>query len=162
MPRPEFSQAGTNGGGQTIAVNQRPKLHTLNLSQTREVVAGDTSTTEIYAPQGSTYQIEGAFLQVSGVPSSGSGRHTFDLKPMGSLISLRGVSSYSDELRWQFSHWSSATQTKLPADESAAMSAMRDLRATDSKPITVTYFNDTDSTQTEQRTIKFVVSEASY
>jgi hypothetical protein len=162
MPgRPDFSQPGTDGGGQTVATNQRPNLKTVELDSDTEVAAAASELTEVYAPNGAIWSVVGAKIKVDPDSDATTGIHEFRIRPAGGKMSfLLGRSNYDTLLEFNYLNWNSADTISLPAGGAAQGQAIRQLRASEDKPIKIRYKNDTDATQENSRTINLLVEES--
>lgn len=167
MPgRPDFSQEGTQGGGQHIATQNRPNLHLKDFTQTGNVAAGNTERVEIYAPTGSIYQFGGMRLKHVLEGTEASGKHSFRIYSMddasGGLSVLLGESGYTTDLGYYWSDWQKADSRTLPSNVQALQKAVQSLMASDAQPVAIEYTNDTDVTQTKDRQIRFTIQEESF
>lgn len=162
MPgRPDFSQPGTVGSGQTVAVTERPEIVTVDASQTGSVSAGVTETTEVYAPIGAVYRVVGAKMRVPSDATATTGDHRIFLAS-GGVESVEGVSAYSSEVFWNHYEWQTADIRARPSNETSKLTALQSLKATENTPMKVKYHNNTDAAQDNDRSYTFVVEEVSY
>lgn len=163
MPgRPEFSQPGTRGGGQTVATQDRPNVKVVDLSQTTTVAAGSTENLETFAPSESLYRIVGAKIIAPPPTGAASGFHIFKILTGGGIALLAGRSGYQTDIRFHRSYWRTANEVSEPPNEAAQQEAISSLKATESQPVEIEYQNQTDVDQTDNRTIKLLVEEATY
>lgn len=164
--RPDFSTPGTAGSGQSLAVQQRPQVESETISRGTTVAAGSDDVVEIYAPVGSVYNFLQIDLRVGAVSGASSGLHFFDVAAGNTdalpVSELFGRSDYTGDLEFRRMNWKDANDKAVPANEAATRSGVRNLRATENSPVTVTYSNDTDGDQTATRQITYVVEEVSY
>ena len=165
MPgRPPWSQPGTQGGGQTVAVNNRPTLANEDLSQSGTLSSGSQETVELFAPAGSVYQVINMLIYVPfpGTETSGSAR--VDVEPMGDSGSmLVGKSDHDgDRVEYKHSEWLNANSAQKPSDKTAQTMVLKQLVATESSPIRVKVENSLDVDLTGDRTIVFIAKEMSY
>jgi len=164
MPgRPDFSAAGSQGSGQTVAINQRPELQLVDATQTGSVASGATEYIRIYAPSGSIYQSVVAFAVDINRPGGTSGYHRLDGRSLeiSEGQGWRASADRSDSLSYQYSAWG-GTKSQIPADDNVMYRAIRDLMATENEPILLQYKNRTDTEQTSDRKIRFGLKEVSY
>lgn len=147
--------------GQTLAINERPELSAIDVSQTSTLAAGSNQQTAIYAPSGSIYRVLSMELDAPS-PGGTTGNHAFAVRPMDHTPNLYGDAPYTDRLAWVRMHWFSAANASHPPDGGAAVESVLNLRATENAPILVQYNNGTDADQLDTRTIKLVVEEMSY
>ena len=161
MPgRADFSQPGTAGSGQTVAVNSRPEISTEISDQDATIPAGESETIEFYPPTGSTYKVIDMFFQAPAI-SGTSGVHRVRVASVGILYSIIGESNYGDKLRINQSRWD-ATAKQQPSNEAALSSQIQSLRGTENSPISINYKNETDADQTSKRLYRLAVEEVSY
>lgn len=161
MGRPQFAQSGTQGSGQTVAVNNRPEIESITQNQSGDLAAGGGEITEIYAPTGAVYQVTNAFLRGKAIGSATSGRHEIIVKSAGSNVMVGG-SVYNSVVEWDQGYWSTADERQYPPNEVVALQLMHNLRATENRPLGIVYKNNTDATQTQERSVSFDVIEESY
>lgn len=163
MPgRPEFSQPGTEGGGQTVAVQQRPEIGFQELSQSSTLASGTDELVEVYAPEGMVYNLR--FLQFRVGENTGagatSGNHLITPRE-DTLAFLRGKSSHDQSLEFSRNQWTSANSEKQPTG-AAAVQAIQVARATATEPIVLRYKNGTDAEQPNSRDWTIQYDEVSY
>jgi hypothetical protein len=160
--RPDFSTAGSQGSGQTMAITQRPELSFIETINNDTISAGGSETVEVYAPVGSIYNVKLARVYCIA-PSGTSGNHSFKIQSVGnSMTAIYGESTSGSELNFNYSQWVAADSTQQPSDSAAQALQEKKLMATENNPITTTYNNDSDGEQTNNRVYRFVVEEASY
>lgn len=165
MPgRPEFSQPGTQGGGQTVAVNDRPKLTTVKKTNTDEVPAGQSESTDVYAPSGAVYNVVGMSFRAKEPSLSGAttGTHQINIYSMNQVIMLVGKSDYQTEVYYNYGAFQNANQSQSPSDATAQAMAPGQLMADENGPITFTYINSTDVATTETREYTLVLEQRDY
>lgn len=162
MGRPQFAQVGTKGGGDVIAVNQRPNVKKINETQTDTVAAGNSEKVEIYAPTGSAYNLLLLDLYVGPDGDWTNGDHRLELNYGASYSVVRGISSYTDPVSWRYNKWQSATDEQNPNTENAQALAVEKLRATENQALQAIYTNNGDATQENNRSLRFVVEEVTY
>lgn len=162
MGRPQFAQPGTNGGGQTVAVQSRPEVTNVVQKKTSSLASGSSETIEFYAPTGSVYNVKAMKLKANQDNQWTAGSHLFKVSPVGAFDVLKGQSGYQNSLIFFRSHWASANEAKNPPDGAAQLLAVQGLQATENSPIRVQYKNDADLAQDNERVYKFVVTEESY
>lgn len=160
--RPDFSQPGSQGSGQTVAVSNRPEIHQFNLNQTADVASGGSQQTDLFAPSGSIYKVRGHFFRADPPSTAASGGHEVFLGATNSVGMLKGLSNYNTKLHWVCSRWKSADTEQAPSGEAAAIEALRSVRATENESLYYNYRNNTDVTQTNNRTISIIVEEERY
>lgn len=160
---PPYSQPGTNGGGQTVAVTQRPELERLNLDQTSSVASGSSQTTSIYAPAGSVYSVQDLALDCHPDGNASSGSHLFRVFPLGgALQSLQGQSDNTLGVKFAWGYWVEGNQKKEPTDPAVQNMQATSLKATSNASIDIQYTNNLDVAQDNKRVIRVIVEEASY
>ncbi|POG56682.1 hypothetical protein [Haloferax marisrubri] len=163
MPgRAPWGQAGTKESGETLAVNNRPKVLRKDLTQTSTLTAGESETVELYAPSGSVYTVKGAALIAKPPSGATGGTHFFQVESLGKVAVLLGRSDYTAQVKWNNGHFFTANQTMEPAEESAAIQSFYGSMATADEPVRVEYYNNLDVDQTNERTIEFLIEEVSY
>lgn len=161
LGRPDFSSPGTGGGGQTIAVNQRPDIVDVEIERTDTLDPDESETVEIYAPEGSVYNVLGLFLEAPSVSGS-DGTHQIVVNSITGRDMLQGESSSGYAVRWKAGHWHTATEDKQPPDGSSQTQVVGRLRATHKTPVEVQYVNNHDDPQTSPRSYELSVEEVSY
>ena len=163
MPgRPDFSQAGTQGGGQTVAITERPEIQILDLDQTGDVSSGQLETIEVFAPTGSVYTVQQMFLKAPAISGATGTAHIMYIGNTPKLNATRGDANPTSELMFRNGHWDKADVDKQPPDPAAVTLSLQTVTATENRPLKITYYNLTDNTQTSKRTIRLTVKEASY
>lgn len=159
---PPWSQRGTNGGGQTVAINDRPAIKQVDKDQSGDVGQGNTEVVDIFAPSGSLYKVSSMFLKAPADADWTSGSHDFRvISTQGQKVML-GKSTYQDRLEWNFSNWIKATSSKTPSDNAATLMALHNVKATESESIRVKYNNNADAAQENTRNIRFEFEEVTY
>lgn len=162
MPGPEFATPGTKGGGQTVAVNDRPQIETVDVSQSGSVTSGTTETVEIYAPSKATYSVRSMFVLAQADADATSGDHAFRFRPVNDHTAIEGKSDYNGRLGWDLGHFVSANLSVHPSNEAAQVLTAQKLQATESAPLVVEYANNTDAAQENSRTYNFVFERRDY
>jgi len=162
MGRPPWSQAGTQGGGQTIAVNDRPELDQVEVRQTSTLGSDSTATTEIYAPEGSVYRILAMRILAPAPSGAGSGDHYIKLNTLGEVGVLFGSIGYDTDLWFTNSQWQNTMDEDYPNGAGETLEALQSLTATDDSPVSIVYRNRTDVDQTQTREVDLVVEEVTY
>jgi len=161
--RPPWSQPGTDGGGQTVAVQNRPELVSKDYNQGGDLASNETEKIEIYAPEGSIYQVMAMRLEANIPESASDGMVRLDVSPMSHIRTLVARSTYTEsKIWWNHSQWMSPNDTELPSDASAQYHAMSDLIATSDSPITVRVENMLDVDITSSRSIQFIFEVSQY
>jgi hypothetical protein len=159
---PPWSQRGTKGGGQTIAVNNRPKIVRKDLTQTTTLASGASETVELYAPSGSVYKIRALAITCDVPGTATDGTHYFQIRSLGNVAVLLGRSDYTSHLMWNNGHWFTANVRQEPNTEAAAIESIHGTMATADNPIRIEYWNNLDVDQTNERSIEFLIEEVSY
>lgn len=163
MPgRPDFSQPGTKGASETVAVQERPEIKDITAHGSGDIASGDTEVQEVYAPTGKVYDLVAWDFHVDGIGSATSGNHLCILRTVGDIAQLRGNSNYDTRVRWFAGYWKTANVDKEPPDHATAKTTVQAVQATENAPIKVEYRNQTDATQTDTRNIYLVVEETGY
>jgi hypothetical protein len=165
--RPDFSQPGSQGSGQTVAVSNRPKITKVEQTGTATVGSGNNEIIELYAPSDAIYRAINMRLELgAGVAPSNptSGAHEFDVLPAALDASeiMMGSSTFDAGLRWKYSEWDMANDRQKPTNGAAAFNAMKSLVATEDQPIQIYYKNKTDASISLDRDYYFVFEEQSY
>lgn len=153
---------GTLGSGETLAINNRPDVQTLDVSQTGSVASGSTEKVEVYAPTGSVYEFRNVKFQVNADANATSGDHQIQVRPVNQMAALRGKSNYNTKVQADGGGWRTADLIDWPQTEAGFMATINNLRATDSKALTLTYVNNTDAAQDNERTYQLYYGEVSY
>lgn len=162
MGRPQFSQSGTSGGGQTVATTSRPELVSISEEVFADLAAGSSETMEIYASTGSIYNVSALEMTVPDQSSGSTGKHYFQVRTMNDVILLFGRSTYTGGVKYRRGFWDVANDTADPPNQAAQAAIVRNLRATENVPIKIKYVNDTDVAQTQARRKHLVIEEESY
>lgn len=167
MPgRPPWSQAGTEGGGQTVAMTERPEIVKQDVSQTVSVAAGSTEVVEVYAPTGGIYSVRHLRMKVSADGNATSGEHTMQLvSTAGNGTGIRattGTSNYNSTVSFYAGEWYSADVSQGPTDGGALQAKVGRTKATETEPIQLKYMNNTDAAQDNERQLRVVLEEVSY
>lgn len=160
--RPDFSQAGSNGSGQTVAVTQRPELTSINADTTTTVGSGATEITEVYAPTGSIYSVQALYMACTSDSNATTGDHTIHARPMDFGTVLYGQANYNTTLEFGQGQWKSADVSKLPSDPAASATIVGQMRATEGSALVFKYENNTDAAQDNKRAYDLIVEETSY
>lgn len=165
MPgRPDFSQAGSEGSGQTVAVTERPELKTVTANQTGSVSKGTEEVVELYAPAGSVYEVFNLLLVASADADAAAGNHVFEAAPMNGRNALRGGSNFDTDLDFRAGVFLTADDASatFPQNATSQTMMMQALRATENNPLVFRYENNLDVAQENQRNIEMQVEEVSY
>lgn len=162
MPgRPDFSNPGTQGSGQAMAVQNRPTISNVSSTQTTSVASSTTETVDIYAPSGATYRVLNMQLKVPADATATTGTHEIGVKPFGAFDVMWGESTYAADVWFTRSHWFSADSQTMPASEDATIDAMASLGATENGALQIYYRNSTDAAQDNNREYTFMFEEVS-
>lgn len=159
MGRPQFVTPRT-GGTERLASSDRPEYTALTETQTGDVLSGNTESVTVTAPTGSIYRLRALRHRVAGIAGA-TGDHKLVTKPLNHVVALDGQSAGTGEINLQGLVWRTA-DTPHPATEDAQATSLKGLAATDTSGILFRYANNTDSTQTGDRTILAVMREDSY
>jgi len=163
MPgRPEFSQPGTQGGGQTVATQNRPNIITLDETQTDTVSVGGSEVVEVYAPTGSVYNVKAIAMRCQPPDGAADGDHRMYISTSGGQRVLWGNSKFDNQIRYQYSVWLDANKSQYPNTEAAQALAEKGLKATEIKPIQFNYSNNTDVDQTNERVYNLLIEQVTY
>lgn len=163
MPgRPDFSQPGSRGSGQTVAMQSRPELEQLQIDPTTTIPAGETIRTEIYAPTGATYSVESLYAHAQSIGSATTGNHVLWFEGMGALGIIKGQSQYNSPVYWVYSGWRTADIEQAPSDPAAQIHAVQSLKATENTSFAIKYGNNTDAEQTNPPGYTLIIEEVSY
>lgn len=164
MPgRPPWSQPGTEGGGQTVAVQNRPNVVTKKVDKTGTVSSGGgTELVEIFAPTGSVYELTALWVQADEVSNATSGKHGLTVSMPQSVQVLRGKSTYSDVVRFNKFYWEKASDLIEPDTGAGQARAAQSVIATEDKPMQILYSNDTDADSNGTRTHRMAFREVTY
>jgi len=160
--RPPWSQPGTHGGGQTVAVNDRPELVEHTANQTDTVAAGGTEVVEIYAPTDAIWTVNSLYFKAAADGDWTTGTHNWKWQPLDSVpVILRGGSDYTTDITWQGSNFRSA-QTQEPSQEVSQNIVLGRMKATAQNPLVSEYDNSADKVQEMDRNISMVLEEVTY
>lgn len=161
MSRPQFSAAGTDGGGQTLAMTRRPELDPIKIERTEPVAPGESESVEIYAPEDSTYRVVSLYLQAPPI-SGASGEHRIVVNATTGRDILQGESDSETAVRFKAGHWHAASEDQQPPSTAAQERSLDRLQASPEHPIEIQYHNNTDDEQTDARNYEVAVEEATY
>ncbi len=159
--RPDFTTPGTQGSGQTVAVQNRPEIATVDLTDDSTATPGEYVKSEVYAPTGSIYRLRGMYLRAEPIGSGSTGTHRFYLTNTNGTRTLEGKSQYNSRIIFQYYNWK-IVDTQQPDTDAALVGALKSMTATENSPITVVYNNDSDADQVDARDIKLLFEEESY
>lgn len=162
MGRPQFSQSGTNGGGQTVATQSRPEIVSVNIEETSNVASGSDEITEVYAPTSAIYNVQNVQVYIDPDADATTGDHELQFKPLGDFTVTKGKSNYNTRIWYVGSAWESADIDQQPTANEAQLPAVQSLQATENSPITLRYINNTDVAQENNRLIDLIVEEVGY
>lgn len=163
MPgRPPWSQPGTQGGGQTVAVNNRPEIIGKHYEQSANLAPGAAEETAIFAPSNSVWKFRSAYIFVPAPESATTGSHQYEVRTTQGIMPLKGTSTYDTACVFHGLTWTAANSSKKPTTESAQEGAVRSLMATENQPVKVKYVNETDVTQSKKRKQNIAVEEVTY
>lgn len=153
MPgRAPWSTAGSKGSGETVATNEVPVLVSQDETQTGTVAAGSTEQIEVYAPQGSVYEVSDIRMVVSVPSGATTGTHLMNMTSFGGAIKIiTGQSDYTDGLRFDWMHWQKANDTALPPTQELQAANARNAKAGDQTSLTFRYENGLDADTTDKR-----------
>lgn len=160
--RPDFSAAGSQGSGQTLAMTSRPEVKVIREEQTTSLAAGSVETVEIYAPAGSVYNVLQLAIRAPVPGTAGAGDHTFRMKSgIQGRSQMVGTSDFSTDLNYNYSHFVTVT-TATPSNEVIQAGIQERLRATENTPLRFDYANNLDVANANTREYYLVVEEVSY
>jgi|GEM_PF-3255394 len=160
--RPDFSQAGSQGSGQTLAVSNRPELQVIEASKTTTVNSDGSERVEIYAPTGSIYSVVECWIKIVSPSGASTGSHFLNIRGAGAISSISGQSSHDININFLAGEFKSANESEIPTEPVNQHRQMTGLKATENRPIQINYINNTDAAHSSERIIKFVVEEDSY
>jgi len=127
---------------------------------TGSLSAGATESCNITPPSGKGWRYITMYLNALAPPGASSGTHEFVIwSPGGKFGLLRGVSTYTNRLRFDLSYWKDANSSKEPPDEANLGIALSTQVWDNSYPFKVTYTNGTDVSQTNSRTYRLTALE---
>jgi len=162
--RPDFSQPGSQGSGQTVAVSNRPELVYEDIKKNTQVASGDIERVELYSPTGTVWDVQNMRLHVTapnnGETSGKNGLRVFSIS--GSIGVVMGESTYNKDVDWKFGKWVSADNLQRPQSEEAQVAQKQLAQATEKSPLIFQYDNQTDVSNSETRQYRVVVEENSY
>lgn len=163
MGSPQFSQRGTRGSGETLAVNERPELVRVDGSITNTVPADETVTVDIYAPTGSNYAVKEMDLRALPDGDATSGTHSFVVNSVGAEFYVTyGESTYDSKLTYRYGVWTNANSDQTPTSSEMQARNVRNMKATENDPVKLDYRNRADAAQENTVDIRFVMEEVSY
>lgn len=161
MGRPEFSTPGTQGGGQSVSVMDRPEISMLESYNSTSLASGNKEMVEFFAPSGSVYEAVAMRLVCRPNGAATAGDHYFRVWTLGDVQITYGANGYSGQLLFNDGTWRSSSGNQ-PTTEAGLIAGVQSLRATENTPMRIEYENATDAAQTETREIQIVVEERSY
>lgn len=157
-----WSQRGTKGGGEHIAVQERPSLVSLNLDQTTSLASGGVEKVEVYAPSGSVYRLTNTRIVIPADGTWTTGDHTLQFRSVGGRQVLHGRSDYATKIQFQFAEWVSANVQKWPTTAAAQQQVLSSVSADENNALVLQYHNDADAAQDNAREIELILDEVSY
>lgn len=117
------------------------------------VVAGGSFSRSVYAPVGSICKSQVVVTEVVAPADALSGTHTLMLWAGYNI--LLGRASFNLSVTYQYGYWLNADVVAMPSDQAAAAIMGRDILFTDTAPIIVYYYNNTDVVSTRNLTLRF-------
>lgn len=161
--REDFSTPGNGGEDNTITIQQRPGIVSLDESQTGDVAAGETEVVSVYAPTDAIYEAEAMQLVCNPPGGATSGAHSFAIRPAGTFIeSMRGQSNYDSGLTFNRGIWTAADKLQYPQTEAAQVAVIDSMVADENDPLEIRYINQSDATQSNERRIRLLVKESKF
>lgn len=166
MGRPQFAQAGTDGGGQTVAVTNRPEIEEIHAGVDDPIAGnGTVEVTEIYAPTGSVYNVLNAQIRARNPDAATEGTHRFIIESISNAFGVTQCrASYTDTLWFRWNNWmrpDSPLALYPDPDRVSPMDAIQVLKATENAPIRIQYENNTDA-ENDDNVQMFLVEEVTY
>lgn len=158
MGRPEFSQPGTKGSGESVAVQDRPNIKTIEVNNSETLTSGSSENTRVYAPENAVYRVIAMGYKAPAPPNASSGSHYMYLVSGETALITRGVQNSTDTLQYTRNYWKQSS-TADPTTEIAQSNAVQASVADANNGLRFTYSNQSDVDQTETRTIKLVIEE---
>lgn len=163
MPgRPEFSQPGTEGGGQTVATQDRPEPVDFSVDTSETIAAGENETVEINPPEGAVYRLIALYTRADPVDAATDGRQEMRVRPLATFMATRARATYDQPLSFESGHWIKADVQEDPPEKSAQQLAIQELIATKDSPIQIEYINNTDADQTANRSYRAVLEKRTF
>jgi hypothetical protein len=140
----------------------RPKIVTLNESQTADVPSGVAESVEILAPRDAMYRVKQLQAVVSADADATTNDHRIQAKSAAQVFAIEGASAFDSSIRFEKGHWQKADSIKRPAQSAAQVQQMQSLVATESAALQLRYANNTDVAQENNRSFVFVLEELTY
>lgn len=162
MGRPDFSAAGTSGGGQHVMVHRRPELQHQTATNTTSLAAGNTETVQFFAPTGAVWRPAVMWLNAPADATWTSGSHGFKIQTAGNVPAIEGRNDYTNNVKWSSNTWVSANSRQRPSGETAQVLSLQNLIATENQAINVIYDNSGNAAQDNSREYEFTFKEESY
>lgn len=159
--RPDFSQPGSSGSGQTVAVNARPELVHIDLTQTGSVASGGSESVDVFAPSGSMYTLDHMRVLVRADATATTGSHDVSVTPLNKLRALYGASTYNVDLAFGEGNWNSADSGQRPSGAEAQQRQMHHISGDENNPIRFVYDNESDAAQDNDREYEILAREDS-
>lgn len=146
-----LSQVGTRQ-------DQEPS-ETINFVQiTRDTTVDDVGTGDsvfFSPPSDEVWELQAIRLEANPVPGASSGTHGWSVFALDGQIGLAtGISDFASDVTWNDGYWETATDTKNPPSVSAQGQAVKGVRVGQNTPLEIQYFNNTDTSTGETRTIR--------
>jgi len=162
MGRPEFSQPGTQGGGQTVAVNNRPEPVIETVEKTSSLPKDTWETTEIFPPDGAVWTVQALSIRVDPDPDWTQGKHRLAIdQENGFGVSIADF-DHVDAVEFSQSAWGNTATSTTPETESATIEAIHNMMADETKPLIFNYRNEADGPQDNPRQFTVAVKEVTY
>jgi hypothetical protein len=138
------------------------RLEYIDVSQTTNVLSGNLEISTIQPPViGVYYRLVALQLFAFDVPGATTGHHFFQIEGAGpggiSVANMFGYSWWPHLLSFNGMAWYWATKEVFPENPAAQVIAIQSYRAELGAAIEIVYKNDTDATQTVDRTITALV-----
>lgn len=134
------------------------KIILVDMSQTADILPmGGNISTEA-PPKGYVWEVINMYLYAVKKLGASSGTQNFEIA-VGTIPIMFGASTFAVDLFWKYGEWGSADSEQKPADAVAAVMAMQGIVVESDNPITITYNNRLDVTQTFDRSMYLTVKQ---
>jgi len=143
-----------------ISVNQNPaeSVEFIQKDQSSTVSSSGGEQVTIKPPSGYIYELLAMKIDTPPPPSATSGEHYVSLKAEGYGIALTSAASdYTNTCRYDSGNWSKATNGANPSSASAQQQSIRGARFDSSNGLKVSYTNNTDASNSNNRQYRFIV-----
>jgi len=135
----------------------------LMYDRTADVGIGQADNFLLQPPAGYIYKVRDMYISMGAVATSTTGQHGvyiyYDSGDAWCVNISEMESNFNESIRYRCSFIEYCSVGKLPADLTMQGLMVKDLIASNTYPITVSYSNNTDAIQTSDRYFRFIVEK---